>query len=50
MTSVIACASSESCPACQASLTVTDTPSAATWECAACGWSITLPALTGGSR
>jgi ribosomal protein L37AE/L43A len=50
MTAVATCCSGEVCPACQTSLTVTDTPDTATWECAACGWSLTLPAATGGSR
>jgi len=50
MTAAIACASGESCRACQARLTVTDTADAATWECSACGWIVTLPAVAGGSR
>jgi hypothetical protein len=50
MNTAMACVSGDSCPDCQASLMLTDTPGAATWECPACGWVITLPARIGGSR
>jgi hypothetical protein len=50
MNTVTACRSGESCPACRASLTVTDTPDTATWECPACGWTVTLLALSGGGQ
>jgi ribosomal protein L37AE/L43A len=50
MNTATACISGDSCPSCQATLTVTDTLAAATWECSACGWTVTLPAVAGGSR
>jgi hypothetical protein len=50
MKTATTCLSGESCPACRTSLTMIDTRSAATWECPACGWTATLPAVTGGSQ
>jgi hypothetical protein len=40
----------ETCPACQAALTVTDTGPAASWECGSCGWTVTLPAAGSGEN
>jgi hypothetical protein len=38
----------ETCPACHAALTVTDTGPAATWHCGSCGWTATLTAAEAG--
>ncbi|HUZ53046.1 MAG TPA: hypothetical protein VMU94_11025 [Streptosporangiaceae bacterium] len=39
----------DTCPCCATRLHITDTPAAVTFECGACGWTLTADLAAGGA-